>query len=227
MSDAGNTMFFTRIAIAFAYRDLPVPDPPPNSIKDKARQILSDGQFHTGSSKSVMRRIIDWLSKQLKVPFSAASGGNTVLGFVILVVFLAALAYVVSRIRFGVPSSAKPDKVSLDIDVEEDRPADVWRSEAEQAEADGQWKLALRARYRWLLGELIERQVLVNVPGRTPGEYRIDLARMIPDQSAPFASATDLFERAWYGNEATGPQENQRFRACAEQVMAATESARV
>ena len=174
-----------------------------------------------------MRRIIDWLAKQIKVPFSAASGGNAVLGFVILIVFLAALAYVASRIRFGVPSSAKPDKVSLDIDVEEDRPADVWRTEAEQAEAEGQWKLALRARYRWLLGELIERQVLVNVPGRTPGEYRNDFARIIPDQATPFTSATDLFERAWYGNEATGPQENQRFRAYAEQVLAATERARV
>ena len=94
----------------------------------------------------------------------------------------------------------------------------MWRVDAEQAEAAGEWKLALRARYRWLLGELIDRQLLVNVPGRTPGEYRTELARIRPDQATAFATATDLFERAWYGNEPTGPDENRQFRSCAEQV---------
>jgi hypothetical protein len=87
----------------------------------------------------------------------------------------------------------------------------MWRVDAEKAEADGEWKLAMRARYRWLLGELIDRQLLVNVPGRTPGEYRTDLARIRPDQATALATATDLFERAWYGNEPTGPDENRQF----------------
>ena len=222
-------MFLTDISLVFARAlgDLPTPDPPPDAVKDKAKEILRNGQFHGDSSKSLMRRVIDWLSNQLKVPFSAASGGNAVVGFVILILFFAGLAYVLSRIRFGLPSTAKSVDHDFDIDVEEDRPADVWRTEAEQAEAAGQWKLALRARYRWLLGELIERQVLVNVPGRTPGEYRVDLARMMPEEAPPFAAATDLFERAWYGDETTGPEENQRFRACAEQVVAAADRALV
>ena len=62
---------------------------------------------------------------------------------------------------------------------------------------------------------------------QTPGEYRIDLARIMPDEAPPFAAATDLFERAWYGDETTGPEENQRFRACAEQVVAAADRALV
>ena len=125
------------------------------------------------------------------------------------------------------PRRRAPPTPTIDIDIEEDRPADVWRADAEQAEASGQWKLALRARYRWLLGELIERQLLANVPGRTPGEYRNDLARLLPDQATASATATELFERAWYGNEPTGPDENRQFRSCAEQVLAAAERALV
>ncbi|MEO8692021.1 MAG: DUF4129 domain-containing protein [Acidimicrobiales bacterium] len=206
-------------SLALLLADLPTPDPPPGVVKDKADQILSDSQFRSGS-KNLAQRVVDWLLKQIKVPFSSAAGGNTVVGFIILIVCLAALAYVISRIRFGLPASASRADAPT-IDIEEDRPADVWRADALAAEAAGQWKLALRARYRWLLGELFDRQVLVNVPGRTPGEYRGDMTRALPDQSSAFATATDLFERAWYGNESTGPEENSRFRMCAEQVLTA------
>jgi hypothetical protein len=216
--------FFFAMTLFLA--DLPTPDPQPGDARDKADQILSDSQFRSGS-KSIARRVYEWVLDQIKLPFSDAAGGNTVVGFVILVAFLVGLVYVISRIRFGLPASTSTADPELDIDIEEDRPADVWRADAEQAEAAGEWKLALRARYRWMLGELIERQLLANVPGRTPGEYRGDLARLLPDQTAASATATELFERAWYGNEPTGPDENRQFRSCAEQVLAAAERALV
>jgi len=208
------------------FADLPTPDPPPDAVKDKADQILSDSQFRS-NSKSIAERVVDWIFEQIRVPLSSATGGNSVVGFVILILFLAGLVYVVSRLRFGMPASAGSDDGTPDVDIEEDRPADVWRADAEKAEAAGEWKLALRARYRWMLGELIDHQLLVNVPGRTPGEYRTDMARVLPEHANAFATATDLFERAWYGNEPTGPDENQRFRACAEQVLTAAERALV
>jgi len=211
------------LVLVLALGDLPTPDPPPDAVKNKAKQILSDGQFSNGSSKSIMQRIIDWLVDQIRLPFTDAAGGNTVVGFVILIVFLVALGYVVSRIRIRLPAKAASEDAILDVDVEEDRPADVWRAEAVRAEAAGEWKPALRYRYRWLLGELVERQVIVNIPGRTPGEYRSDLALALPEQASPFASATDLFERAWYGNETTGREQNEQFRSYAERVIAAAE----
>src|SRR5438046_5416543 len=139
-------MFLTGISLVFARAlgDLPTPDPPPDAVKDKAKEILRNGQFHGDSSKSLLRRVIDWLSNQLKVPFSAASGGNAVVGFVILIVFFAALAYVLSRIRFGLPSTAKSVEHDFDIDVEEDRYADVWGAEAVEGEAGGNGEIALR-----------------------------------------------------------------------------------
>ena len=219
-------MFSVRVALALVFVDLPPPDPPPGLVKEKADQILSDSQFRDGS-KSLVNRVAEWIFDRIKIPFSEAAGGNSVVGFVILILCVAGLAYVVSRMRFGLPASLHTDEGTPRIEIEEDRPADLWRADAEQAEREGRWKVALRARYRWLLGELIDRRLLVNVPGRTPGEYRADVARVLPEQARPFATATDLFERAWYGNEPTGPDENQRFQSCAEQVITATDRASV
>ena len=213
---------FLRLAMLLA--DLPTPDPPPDTVRDKADEILRGGQFDTGSSKSLMQRIIDWIGEQITLPFTAASGGNSIVGFVILLAFLALLVYVLSRLRFNLPKSASEvDVVEVGVDAEEDRAADAWRAEAEAAEAAGEWKDALRARYRWMLGELFERQVLTNVPGRTPGEYRNDVRRVLSEPANDFAAATDLFEAAWYGNEPTGAYENRLFRQSAERVIAASD----
>ena len=90
-----------------------------------------------------------------------------------------------------------------------------WRAEAEALEADGQWKLALRCRYRALVGDLIAAGLLEDVPGRTTGEYRRDVAVRAPDRSSAFDEATELFELAWYADRATGPDENRRFQELA------------
>ena len=115
-------MFVTRLSIAFAVAlaDLPTPDPAPDAARDKADEILRDGQFHSGSSKSVMQRIVDWILDQIRLPFSDAAGGNTVVGFVILIVFLVALGYVVSRIRLRLPTLAHSEDAVLDIEIEPD-----------------------------------------------------------------------------------------------------------
>jgi hypothetical protein len=212
------------IRLSLLFADLPVPEPPPGTVREKADQILRDAQFQHSTSKSPIRRLLDWLGDQISVPFSAASGGNNVVGLLIVLAFVGLLVYVLSRVRFSLPRSLSDiDADDVDVATDEDRPADALRNEAEAAEAAGEWKLALRARYRWLLGELFERQVLTSVPGRTPGEYRQDIARAMPEQSADFARATDLFERAWYGNEQTDQDETEQFRACADRVIAATD----
>lgn len=204
--------------------ELPVPEPPPGTVRERADEILRDAQFQHSTSKSPIRRLLDWLGDQISLPLSSATGGSNIVGLLIVIAFIGLLVYVLTRLRFGLPRSVV-DADDLEVETAEDRPADKWRSEAEDAEATGEWKLALRARYRWLVGELFERQLLTNVPGRTPGEYRRDVARVLPAQSDDFARATDLFERAWYGNEDTGRNENEQFRACAERVIAATERA--
>src|SRR5690349_24015139 len=55
--------------------------------------------------------------------------------------------------------------------------------------------------YTTLFRSLIDDGALVDVPGRTSGEFRAELAVAQPAHADAFTDATDLFERAWYGAE--------------------------
>ena len=55
--------------------------------------------------------------------------------------------------------------------------------------------------------------------GHTTGEYRTDVSTALPDAAAEFGGATELFERAWYGDRPTGAEENERFRELADRVV--------
>ena len=90
---------------------------------------------------------------------------------------------------------------------------------ARRHEAAGEWKEGLRCRFRGLVERLIARGAIPDVPGRTAGEFRIDLRETLPDAAADFAGAADLFERAWYGDLPTGPDEAARFEGLAERVL--------
>ena len=99
------------------------------------------------------------------------------------------------------------------------RSADDWRSEAAKHEAAGRWRDALRCRYRALVAELAGNGLLDDVPGKTTGEERADIARAVPEASPPFSEATALFDDVWYGDAPTGPSENERLRSLSDAVL--------
>jgi hypothetical protein len=101
------------------------------------------------------------------------------------------------------------------------RPAADWRAEAERHEQAGEWRKALRCRYRALVAELAARGLLEEVPGRTAGEYRTELGDSLPSAAPSFRGATDLFEGAWYGRRPTSETDAVRFRELADRVLAA------
>ena len=68
------------------------------------------------------------------------------------------------------------------------------------------------------MSTLIDRGVLRDVPGRTAGEFRIELAETEPALTEPFAAASGLFEDAWYGDAPTGPDDAARFAELADTV---------
>jgi hypothetical protein len=108
-----------------------------------------------------------------------------------------------------------------DVEIEHRRAATEWARDAAQLEAAGDWKGALRARYRHLVRTLVDRQQLPDVAGRTTGELRRDLADTTPDATEAFDTASLLFELAWYAHVPTGPEQAQRFRTASEAVMGA------
>ncbi|MBV9410730.1 MAG: DUF4129 domain-containing protein, partial [Acidimicrobiia bacterium] len=97
-----------------------------------------------------------------------------------------------------------------------------WRAEAEAHERAGEWRQAVRCRYRALVADLAGRGILNEVPGRTAGEYRRELGDALPAASPQFAGATELFEGAWYGHRPTGEADAAHFRDLADRVLEAS-----
>jgi hypothetical protein len=122
----------------------------------------------------------------------------------------------------------RPDAAAgsgTDVVVDDRRPATAWAAEAARLEAEGRWRDALRCRYRALVAGLAGAGVVEEIPGRTAGEYRLLVRQSRPAVDEPFGGATDQFERAWYGEADTGPDDTAAIRALADRVAAGTGTA--
>ncbi len=199
--------------------ELPIPEPPPEEIRARATEILSRPEFQP-DEPSLFEQVLDWISRwigELLQGGMERSTGNRLLGFVVLGVALAALGYMVWRFARRMRSNPEPEQEELEVEL--GRSARDWKQEAERLEVEELWKEALRARYRVLVGELVDRDLVPDVPGRTTGEYRLDVSHSAPGVTAPFGDASGLFELAWYADRATGPGENRRIRELTDEVL--------
>jgi hypothetical protein len=61
-------------------------------------------------------------------------------------------------------------------------------------------------------------------PGRTTGEYIIELSENVPRASTSFTNASRLFERVWYGNADPATSDVQQFRSYSDEVRGAVKS---
>lgn len=200
----------------------------PAVVGDQVRDVMSRPEF--SYEPSILDRAMRWIDEQLQRLFGSGSdtsgvsfvgGIGRLVGWLLILVAVAALVFLVVRIvvtRTRVPkrSSARP---LSDAEVEHRRRASEWLDDAERLEAAGEWKEAVRARYRHLVRTLVDRRQLPDVPGRTTGELRDDLDRSTPGAADAFDTCCVLFELPWYAGVPTGPSENAEIRAAARRVL--------
>lgn len=204
----------------------------PEEARRTADDVLSRSEFDE-PEPTLFRRGVEWVLERLDRLFGregdepvlgggdAGAGGSSWFTILVLVVALVGTVLVARvLLRSGVLSRRQKRRSDeLAVDVSERRSAQAWDELARRLEAEGRWKDALRARFGALVEQLIERGVVEDVPGRTTGEYRVQVRRALPDAGDDFAAAADLFDRAWYGDAPTGPDEAQRFVHDAERVL--------
>ena len=210
------------LPLALAQADdggLPTPEPSPDQARRDADEILARPEYQE-PPKTLLEKVGDWIGEQLQKLFSSFTGGSGGgLAWVILAVLVGVAIFLLTRVRGGVFSRRRvEDEPLFQTSVEARRSPVEWLDEAERLERSGDWKGGLRARYRALVGGLIVEQILRDIPGRTTGEYRIEMRRSGGPVAGAFAEASTLFERAWYGDEPTGPAESQQFKALAEHI---------
>ena len=193
-------------------------DPPAGEIRQHAHDILQRPEFHR--HESLLDRFFSWLGDLFSKITFGLGGGPGFLGNVVAFAILAGivvLLVLLVRALLGRTRPPKPDKEDeLTIELEDGREAIDWRRDAEQFEAAGQWREAMRARYRELVRSLIEDGVLDDVPGRTTGEFRTEFVAARGPQADPFIELTETFEAVWYGGLDTDAADNARFRALAD-----------
>jgi hypothetical protein len=194
----------------------PTDQPSRAEIRHTATEVFGRDEFQ--HRKGLLQRFVEWLAHFFPHTsgrggsFSAASNLFFYLAMAALVMLLAFLVVVVVRSIRRRPRKEKVDDVETEVDPEVERTVSEWRSAAEVAEAEGRWKEAMRCRYRELVGELIERGVVRDIPGLTTGELRAEVSSTASDELGPFSEASTLFELPWYARQPTGPEENRRIR---------------
>ena len=202
--------------------ELPPPATPSDDIRRAADEILSRPEF-TPPPKSLYDRIVDALQEALSDVLSAffSGGRSAIVAWIALLVVGAVVAFLLFRVVRSVRGSgtAAPP---VSVTSETRRPATEWEREAEEHAAAGRWRDAVRCRYRALVATLAARGAVDEVPGRTAGEYRLEVLRTRPDAAVPFADATDVFERAWYGAAPTEESDDRRFRQLASDALDAS-----
>jgi hypothetical protein len=194
----------------------PVPGGPA-AIRKAASQILSRPEFRP-TPQTPIERARKWLSHQVAriINDVITAGPHGVIGALLALVVVAALVFIIVRAVLGTSVNPVRDGFALDGPR---RPMADWLAEAARCEAAGDWRGALRSRYRGLVAELAHRGLVEEIPGRTTGEYRRAVDHNLPNGSAEFGDATDLFEGAWYGDQPTAAPEAERFRTLAQRVL--------
>jgi hypothetical protein len=193
----------------------------PEEIRQTADEILARSEFDD-PEPNIFQRITTWVDDRIHDVLDLV-GHSGIIQILTIVALVAGLVVLVrwlakrdwSRRRRG----HGDDGVSID-EVRRRSPAD-WRAEADEREARGEWKLALRCRYRALVGDLLAERLVDDVAGRTTGELRADVAERAPERAAAFSAASDLFDLAWYADRPTGPEQSARFQALALEVTGA------
>lgn len=199
-----------------AFAELPQPTRRPHDVTRTVHDVLARPEYrYPGPSwlERIQHDVFDWLARVLSGVVGAGIGA-----WIALLVIVGLVALIVLRIAGGVSRDTGHGVAVSGVRL---RPAADWLAEAEAHERAGEWRQAVRARYRGLVADLAQRGLLNEVPGRTAGEYRAELVDALPAASPSFAGATELFEGAWYGRRSTGEADAAHLRDLADRVLAA------
>jgi hypothetical protein len=186
-------------------------------LRRAARDAIAD----SGSSVSddgIIARVIDFVSRQIERFSNALSGGSsdglTVLAWGMLLLVVVGIGFILWRARKGLLAEPLRDNF---LDDAVGRPPIDWRNRAVAAAQAGDVREALRCWLRVTIAEWNQRGVVVELAGKTLGEYRLDafwtLERSRYDE---FAVLTKRFESVWYGDHPAQHEDLARAQAFAD-----------
>lgn len=160
-----------------------------------------------GIVQRVIERIMEALGELIENVVNVTPGGLPSLVLVVL-----ALVLVVIALRLGLGPANLRDALTDRRRGGRALSPEDYRAEAERRAADGDFKEAVRARFRAIIRELELRAVLDERPGRTAGEIAREGGAAVPAIGADLRTVAATFDEIWYGRRAAGADDYARVR---------------
>jgi len=175
-------------------------DPPLDPSADEARSELRRELLHPEYHRqNLLQEIMDWLERKVGGGLERASHTpplSTFMAMVVLVLVVAALAWLVSRARRT--AHEKDEKQA--VLTEERVTADELRARAEAALAAGRFEETVVEGFRAVATRQVERGRLANAPGATAHEVADALAREYGAMADDVHHSARLFDEVLYGD---------------------------
>lgn len=164
----------------------------------------------------MVNRVTEWLGELVENAIRATPGGLPSLILLVLVIVA-----IVVLLRLGLGPTGLRDALTDRRRGARARSAAEYRAEAETLSERGEWKEAVRARFRAVIRELEERGVLDPRPGRTAGEIVREGGAAVPGITDDLRAAAGTFDEAWYGFREAGPDDYARVRDADDRIRSA------
>jgi hypothetical protein len=86
-----------------------------------------------------------------------------------------------------------------------------WLEKAERYASRGDYRLAVRSLYHYVLFYTYKRHKLEELPGQTNGDHRTKIEQTWPAKASLFRQLSHRFDEVWYGNKKIKPPEYNRY----------------
>jgi len=169
-----------------------------------------------------LRKLWDWLRRA--GPRPARGTGGATAGIVTALVAVIALGLAVAALRSmrrrdGLEERGEAGEAAPERDEDPlSREAAEWERYARELASAGRRREAIRAWYHAVLVALFRAGTLHHQRGRTNWEYVGQAPPEAPWRAA-FVSLTEVFDREWYGREASAPEALRECAARAREVL--------
>jgi hypothetical protein len=190
-----------------------LPDPPLDPSADEARSKLRRELLHPEYHKqNLLQEVMNWLERKVGGGLDRASQTpplSTFMAMVILVLVVAALAWLVSRARRT--AHEKDEKQA--VLTEEHVTADDLRARADAALQAGRFEEAVVEGFRAVAARQVERGRLADAPGATAHEVAEALAREYAAMADDVHRSARLFDEVLYGDRPATREQAQSVLA--------------
>lgn len=183
-------------------------------MREQFERVLERSEFNY--DKSLMTRFTEWLGRvierlldMLRIPGTSVGAGGASSGIATFIVAVVLIAIAVAVIVFAVrrfrrrrtDGEDEEGTSSSKITIRSNSPEDDWMAEFIRLHGADPAKMSILARYRDLVGALVDGGVVDGSAGSSPREIVEGAARAVPDSGPLITEATDIFEEPWYGEQ--------------------------